>query len=231
MPPVSFQISGRKAGPGGPKDLTRILLAVALVAGSLAVQAAPPLPLLGRDINGNPVPATAASAVFEYDPNLDITWLRDWNANGQQNWAAQTAWAASLTYFGGGWRLPTTTVPDPTCDDAAGYGLNCLGSEMGNLYNGQGFTPANPGPFINMQSDYYWSGTEDASDTNGAWIFSPSFGGQGTNVKTAVYYAVAVRSGDVVPPPPPPIPTLSQWSLGALALLLALSAVARRRAG
>ena len=93
----------------------RWALAFALGAASWAAQASP-LALEGRDINGNPVAASNASAVFEYDPNLNITWLRDWNVNGLQDWGTQGAWAAGLTVGTfSGWRLPTTTQPDATC--------------------------------------------------------------------------------------------------------------------
>ena len=66
--------------------------------------------LKGRDINGNPVAADAADAVFEYDPNLGITWLRDWNVSGEKDWSTQVAWAAGLTVGSfGGWSLPSIT--------------------------------------------------------------------------------------------------------------------------
>ncbi|MGA8032699.1 MAG: hypothetical protein WCB48_09915 [Casimicrobiaceae bacterium] len=84
-------------------------LIVALATGSLAAQATP-LALQGRDINGNPVAATDASAVFEYDPNLDLTWLRNWDVNGLQDWSTQVAWAAGLTVGTfTGWTLPSIT--------------------------------------------------------------------------------------------------------------------------
>jgi hypothetical protein len=204
--------------------LTRLTVAIVLLTAS-SLAAAAVLPLQGRDINGNPVAANAASAVFEYDPNLDITWLRDWNVNGQQNWVAQKAWAESLPYFGGGWRLPTTTQPDASCGvqipDATfgpqGWGYGCIGSEMGYMYytelgNSAGGPLTNTGPFQNMQSSDYWSGTEYAPSPSSAWKFYPLDGFQVYVGKGDALYAVAVRPGDVVPPPPP-IPTLSQWSL------------------
>lgn len=43
------------------------------------------------------------------DTNTNLIWLQDWNVNGQQNWAAQKAWAeTTLDGFAGSndWRLP-----------------------------------------------------------------------------------------------------------------------------
>ena len=74
--------------------------------------------LLGRDINGNPVAANDPSAVFEYDTDLNITWLRDWNASGHVTWDAAMAWASTLVVGSyGGWRLPTMVdTGAPGCD-------------------------------------------------------------------------------------------------------------------
>src|SRR5262245_45564363 len=108
--------------------IARLCLALVLAVTSLTAYAA--LPLQGRDINGNPIAANDPSAVFEYDPNLNLTWLRDWNANGAHPLGDQLAWAASLTYFGGGWRLPSQAGLD-------GTGLcttPCVGGEMGYMW-------------------------------------------------------------------------------------------------
>jgi hypothetical protein len=76
--------------------------------------------LKARDVNGNPVAMNDAGAAFYYDTALNITWLRDWSAasgstydsangtiDGRMTWVGALGWASSLTYFGGGWRLPT----------------------------------------------------------------------------------------------------------------------------
>ena len=185
--------------------------ALVLVVGSLTAQAAV-LPLEGRDIDGNPVAANDASAVFEYDPNLDLTWLRDWDVNGLHDWYTQVAWAAGLTYFGGGWRLPFITDTGASgCDLSLAGGTDCgfnvqtkdpvTGTvysemaymwyvELGNLAyydtSGKGAQPgwglAHTGPFQNMQFYYYWFGTEYAPDTLGAWGFETYNGYQGNGV-------------------------------------------------
>jgi hypothetical protein len=237
-------MSTRRAGSRRLQHVLRLLVAGALIVGSMAAQAA--LPLQGRDINGNRVPANDPSAVFEYDPNLNITWLRDWNVNGAHDWPTQSAWAASLTYFGGGWRLPNTAQPDPTCsspfDPGGGFptqyeGFDCTGSEMGYLFynelgNGDFYALTNTGPFLNMQPDVYFSNLPYAPPNPHApltWSFDLNSGFQSFYGASDPYYAVAVRAGDVAPPlPPAPVPTLSPWGLAALAVLVAL-AVARRR--
>jgi hypothetical protein len=108
------------------------------VAAVTGLTQASPIPLQGRDINGNPVAATDPSAVFEYDANLNLTWLRDWNyvvtsgyaaahaggsgsnlvdISGAMGWNAATAWASNLTVGSfGGWSLPTIDAGDTNCD-------------------------------------------------------------------------------------------------------------------
>jgi hypothetical protein len=159
-------------------------LAFAMAAGSLSAQAT----LLGRDINGNPTATnTDAAAVFEYDSDLHITWLRDWNyaqtsgfdADGRMNWSSALAWASGLTVGTfGGWRLPTTnTGPSSNCDSVVlnvpggsfppqYFGLNCTGSEMGHAwYTELGNTAGgltNADPFLNLQSSEHMDREHDS---------------------------------------------------------------------
>lgn len=167
------------------KLVLQVLTAAAVTAASLAAQASP-LPLQGRDINGNPVAANGASAVFEYDPNLGITWLRDWNVNGLGDWNTQVAWAAGLTVGAySGWALPSVTdTGSPGCDWSYAGGTDCGSNvdtstsplaylwyvELGNLAycppgnatctgNGTpqpGWGPTNTGPFSNVRSSGYY---------------------------------------------------------------------------
>ena len=99
---------------------------------------------------------------------------------------------------------------------------------MGELYytalgNAAGGPLSNTGPFKNLQSYAYWSGTEYAPDPSGAWDFLTDFGLQYAEVKYYGLYALAVRPGDVAAVPEP----------GMVALLLSGLAgvmVMRRRA-
>jgi hypothetical protein len=248
--------------------MKRVAAIAGLLLGLMAGQtAANPLPLEGRDINGNPVGATDASAVFEYDPNLNMTWLRDWNyaatthdvnalPSGAMTWDAAKTWASNLTVGGfSGWSLPAITdTGAPRCDGIAyvgtdcgfnvyGYGTNSPGPaslspmaylwyvELGNkaYYDTSGNGPqsgwglTNTGPFINMQSGFYWSGTESSQDY--AWIFLTFSGGQREdNYAGTAKSVVAVRPGDVAASVPEPgTMALLSVSLGALGL------VARRK--
>lgn len=198
------------------KTVSQLLAAVALAVTSLAAHST----LAGRDINGSPVAATAATAVFEYDTDLNITWLRDWNANGLMDWDTAMIWASTLTVGTySGWRLPKR---DPSC----GSNYSCTGSEMGYLWytelgNSASGPPTNTAPFINIQSNVYWTGTEYEPDLSEAWRFG-ILSGQFAWKKADPLYAVAVRPGDVGAVPEP----------GGLAMLLAALgalAVARRR--
>jgi len=191
---------------------------VALLAAFAATAALFAMPahatLVGRDINGQAV--ANASAVFLYDTDLNITWLRDANASatagntndpdsqgygGFMNWGAANTWANTLTVGAfSGWRLPTTLQPDATCDvqyDAGApfgiqsYGYSCTGSEMGHLWytelgNTAGVLMSNTGDFQNLQPFDYWFGTEYAPRTDIALAFYSDAGFQGAGLKYRV---------------------------------------------
>ncbi len=144
-----------------------------------------------------------------YDTDLDITWLLDANAgagspfdngfsttDGIMSWTNARDWADSLAVGAAtNWRLPDT---DPAC----GTAFNCISSEMGHLYytelgNAAGGPLTNTGPFLNVQSIFYWSGTEFASDPRSAWVFRFDDGFQFAFNKDGNYLAWAVHSGDV----------------------------------
>jgi len=79
-----------------------------------------------------------------------------------------------------------------------------------------------------MQNASYWSGTEYASFPNSAWFFSTDIGYQMFGAKIPIFYAWAVRSGDVGGTGTVPEPDMI-WLLGAGAL--AWSGTRSRRRG
>lgn len=189
---------------------------------------------------------------YVYDTVLNLTWLANWSGNGLMNWANASAWAANLTDFGGGWALPTVLdIGNNGCLGFANGGTDCgynvYGSEvgrrdsplahmyydtLGNLgfYSPLGVFQAdwglnNTGPFSNMQSGVYWSGTADALYPAGvAWLFRSNSGSQDGGIQSGDAFAVAVRPGDVfagsVPEP---------GGLGLLGFAFGTLAVVRRR--
>ena len=190
-------------GFGAPAK--RVTLALAVAALFQAGSALAALQL--RDLNGHAT-AVAANAEFAYDTVLDATWYLTGN-NTTLNWDDAKSWAAGLTVGTfGGWSLPET-------DTACGAGYNCTNSQMGELYytalgNAAGGPLTNIGPFKNLQSSDYWTGTEYAPSPDLAWYFRTANGGQNAFGENYGFYALAVRPGDVAAVPEP----------GTVALLL-----------
>ena len=139
---------------------------------------------------------------------LNATWYLTAN-NSHMYWDGARFWAAGLTVGTfNGWSLPSA---DPTC----GFTYNCTTSQMGELYyralgNAAGIRPpdqdlslnlqsylSNTGPFKNLDSYVYWSGTEYAPNPNFAWIFNTHYGYHDATRKSFhdSYYALAVRPG------------------------------------
>ncbi len=152
------------------------LLAVAVVMLSVAsAQAA----LVGRDINGIAVAANATNSVFLYDDVLNVTWLRNANANGLMTWAQANTWAANLSVgVFDDWRLPTLGPVNGTSfnynfsnNGSSDFGYAATGtgwgtaSEMGHLFyvtlGNKGFcTPGAGGPSgCTQQAGYGLSNT------------------------------------------------------------------------
>ncbi len=191
--------------------LSIVLLAMVL---ALSVQAEADLQTIGT--------ATYNSTGYNliYDTDLEITWL-DYT-NGFQNWDAQVRWAGGLndagvlTYnFNAGvsmnwsdvWRLPTALNQDGSgpCQgyDCTSEMRHLYYTELGNVsYPTTGYGLSNTGDFQNLQSTYYWSGTEYAPNTGDAWFFFTSDGYQDYDYKVSYHDAIAVRPGLAVVPEP-----------------------------
>ena len=198
------------------------------------------------------LPTTPGGTNYQayYDSTTNLTWLANADMNGAMSWSAANTWASGLDINGvTGWTLPTTTQPDPTCSGqynpgggfpVQGYGYNCTGSQMGNLfYNGLGGTAGNSittshnsnyNDFSNVQSYYYWSATEYAPDTSNAWLFDFGNGGQLYGYKSNSLYAWAVHSGDVGAPPVTGVPEPGVLGLMGMAIVGAGLAARRRLA-
>ena len=150
-----------------------------------------------------------------YDTDADLTWLADANSAGDMlSLASANTWAGNLIVDGvGGWRLPETLQPDLSCDYQnvdESSGMNCTGSEMGNLfYNGLGNTAGsltNTGPFSNLFPAEFWSATKfepipGIDDL--AWLFNMGVGAQAWTVDRNLKFAWAMQSGDVSAVPVP----------------------------
>ena len=170
-----------------------------------------------------------------YDTDLNITWLANANVNGLITWNDAMTWASNLSYYDSVRNVTYTDWRLPTSDTCSGY--NCTGSEMGHLfYTELGGMPGNDiaathfwnidyNMFQNIQSDFYWSGTEYApnTDTDGARIFNFNDGSQTAYNKGINLYAWAVRPGDVAAVPLP----ATAWLFGSG--LLGLVGMARHK--
>ena len=197
-------------------------------------------------VSANAALVSRLGGLAYYDTDADLTWLADANAgagsvfdngisttDGRMTWQNANDWAANLNVAGvTGWRLPDTLQPDASCSGQLnqgasfplqGFSAGCTGSEMGHLYNVDGITAAAPGPFSNVQSNRYWSGTEFAPSTDNAWYFNFFNGLQGVSDKNDNLFAWAVQSGDVSAVPVP----AAVWLFGSG--LLGLIGVARRK--
>ena len=195
----------------------------------------------------------ARSGGMVFDTVQNITWLADWNyaktsgfdADGLMTWSTANNWANNLVYGGfDDWRLPTTnTTASSNCNSAVnpggGFplqyrGANCTGSEMGHMFYNEfgaiarsgilsGSNTANLALFTNVQSGFYWSGTEYAPDPVRAWVFRAEVGRQDVVDENVALYAVAVRPGDVAASVPEP------QTLALVLLALGATMVARKR--
>jgi hypothetical protein len=168
--------------------------------------------------------------------NFGVSGIESGSYIGFMSWNTAEAWIEAMNtadYKGyNNWRLPTTV--DGPCvvwgyDGTTTAGYNITTSEMGYMYyvnlgnkglvatDGTDPQPGwglnNVGPFINLQSYDYWSGTEYSANPGLAWDFLFYYGLQGLGVKDPdeYHYAWAVRDGDVSAVPIPG----AGWLLGS----------------
>ncbi|MDP1899807.1 MAG: hypothetical protein Q8K96_05080 [Rubrivivax sp.] len=223
--------------------LATMVLAAAVHAAPVSGQGTWETTLQARDLNGDSV-----TDAF-YDTALNITWLRNANVNGLMNWPTANAWANGLS-FGGytDWRLPTMVdTGAPGCNwtlaggTDCGYNVQTATSEMAHLFYVSlgnkafcapgdavcavaqaGFGLTNTGDFESLVEAFYWSGLEYALNPSDAWYFLNTRGIQHFDAQnTSLFFALAVRPGDVVAAavPEPQAVALALTALGALALV------------
>jgi hypothetical protein len=178
-----------------------------------------------------------------YDTALDITWLADANlqtsnafgvdgivATGRMSWVTANKWISAMnaaSFLGvSDWRLPTMDKnTDATIVDCATvFETACRDNEYGYLFWQNAVATANPGPFSQVQSAFYWSGTDFAPDPTHAWLINIVNGGLSDSDKGNNHMAWAVRTGDIANAVPLPA---AGWML--LTGLLALSGIIRKR--
>jgi hypothetical protein len=159
---------------------------------------------------------------FIYDDVLDITWTQNANLNGPDTWENQAAWADSLSIYDSvrdetweDWRLASADVDGDgvvvTC--ASATEIDCRDNELGYMGQFNGVTSGTPGIFTNVQTWFYWSGTETGSNNVWATLLGST---EGYTNNTQSFSAWAVTGGDVAAVPIPAAVWLFGSGLGLL---------------
>lgn len=218
--------------------VTTVLMSV-VHAGPVSSQGTWETTLLARDLDGN-----GTTDAF-YDTALNITWLKDANANGAMNWSEANSWANDLVVSGfSGWRLPNMAPGTTACifsyqDTNCGYNVQTASSEMAHLWydalgnkslfdtigniDHTGCCLTNTGDFQNMQDFIYWFGTTNPNNANSAFRFGINHGYQELQDTNHQLFALAVHLGDIGTPMPEP-----DSMMLALAALASLGVVRRK---
>jgi len=146
------------------------------------------------------------------DWNAAMAWATGLSYGGYNDWRLPTIVDTGTSgcdfAYGGtdcGYNVQTGSVATTVYSELASLFYDTLGNNgwvdtSGNPTGCSGSDPwclTNTGLFTNMQSNFYWSGTEYAPGTYRAWGFYTGSGVQDTNDKNVELYAWAVRSGDV----------------------------------
>lgn len=179
---------------------------------------------------------------LDYSNALDVwqnqmIWVISLNSPGMLTYNINSAY--TVTWGVEGFRLPKVVDSGaPGCNWAysgtdCGFNVDTSTGEMAHLYydelgnkaysdlNGvypqPGWGLVNKGPFANLLPNIYWSNTEYAPNINNAWGFDfVNGGGQNADNKNSHWYAMAVRSGNVVPTPVPEPGTIALIGSGLI---------------
>jgi hypothetical protein len=176
--------------------------------------------------------------IWDDDNNgKSLVWL-DY-ANGGTKWTDQNAWAAgldgdlsvNLNGYTIAWQEDTWRL---SCGNRTTEGYDLPNSEMAHLFYeelGNNSGTFETGPFNNIASGIYWTGTDYPWFDPWAWFFVwgeawgsySSSGLQSYEMENAEYMGLAIREGAVSPVPVP----AAVWLLGSG--LLGLTGLRRRR--
>lgn len=119
-------------------------------------------------------------------PNLNhLTWTQALTAVGNMN----TATTKLCGYDD--WRLPNKVELKSLVNYGAVSPANWLMYGRGN----SGVPVCDGACFANVQANYYWSSSTNASDSNYAWRVNFNGGNVGAGRKTGTYYVWPVRGG------------------------------------
>ncbi len=119
-----------------------------------------------------------------------LVWLKNANCDGKKMWANALSFCNSITSgsweeltdgsVAGDWRLPNIKELQSLID----YGQQSPVLPVGH-------------PFVNLQSDWYWSGTTCVHYTGSAWTVRMSYGDVGSGGKVSGKFCVwPVRDGN-----------------------------------
>ena len=230
------------------KNLGPLLATLVMAAGIGSASAATPLAGRDINRNAVAANDANAVYLWDQDlgitwwRNANINGQKDW---ATQNNYVQTMVTGTGVNAISDWRLPSITDSgNDGCNFSyaggtdCGYNVDTSGSEMAHLFyvtlGNKGYCPpgdvtcaggpqtgwglTNKGDFLNMQSYIYWSGTEYAPVTSGAWGFGTDDGLQVNYGKSSGFHAMAVRPGDVLAAQVPE-PEMLVLVLTALAVL------------
>jgi hypothetical protein len=132
-----------------------------------------------------PEPRFTVSGDCVTDNLTGLMWAKNGNLpNGTKTWQGALDYVASMNAGSGlcgfkDWRLPNVNELESL--------INSVEANSANWLNTQGFS--------NVQSDYYWSSTTNASSTDYAWVVDMWYGYVGYDYKSYSSYVWPVRSG------------------------------------
>lgn len=136
-----------------------------------------------------PIPRFTDNSDGTVTDNLTgLIWLKNANCDGLKTWADALTFCNNLADGGcglsdgsiaGDWRLPNF-------------------KEIHTLVDFSSYNPALPNghPFVNVQSDYYWSSTTFSDNSAVAWRMTMISGGVDGPAKSASGYLWPVRGGN-----------------------------------